>query len=491
MSDLEEQDRPDSPGSGLSDRSKDPPCFSNEPGPSVTKVTGRECTAAPDGHKASPSMSETDLDVSEDRREDQLSPDGPGPSTSETDLHVSEDRREDQLSPDGPEKLNQQIVFGDPNTNDTVHFTPELLNKCGQTSYRFRCPGPGVFQCALTGLVFVMTEGAELLYNTVQWDESLLQSAGRMAAGPLYDIKCSEEAAVCQLHLPHCEIIDAPLPDGLLSVVHLTDDGMSILELLQITDTHVVVNVPHLSVFGLIWDVLTRLWTIPVSGQVLLFLRQPNPATQRQKLNMLLLPRNIPLDTVKAQHQQSRNIQVPATCRLIKGQSYTVQCPQAVKIQPRKADFELEFGPNYHPTFELRLPINTPEVTLRVQDEEQSIWEHDVDLIGPAEVNPQRDVSEDSVPAEDSDPPEDKLLLVRSQIVKRVSDPVLNQLLDNLLEHGVITDEEMQSVRTQGRADKARDVIDTVRRKGRAASSVLISALCELDPVLSRELRLI
>ncbi|XP_039646775.1 NACHT, LRR and PYD domains-containing protein 12-like [Perca fluviatilis] len=52
MSDLEEQDRPDSPGSGLSDRSKDPPCFSNEPGPSVTKVTGRECTAAPDGHKA-------------------------------------------------------------------------------------------------------------------------------------------------------------------------------------------------------------------------------------------------------------------------------------------------------------------------------------------------------------------------------------------------------------------------------------------------------
>ena len=75
-------------------------------------------------------------------------------------------------------------------------------------SDRFRCPGPGVFQCALTGLVFVTTQEAELLYNTVQWDESLLQSAGRMAAGPLYDIKCSEEAAVCQLHFPHCEIID-------------------------------------------------------------------------------------------------------------------------------------------------------------------------------------------------------------------------------------------------------------------------------------------
>ncbi|XP_028425819.1 caspase recruitment domain-containing protein 8 [Perca flavescens] len=266
---------------------------------------------------------------------------------------------------------------------EILHFTPKLLIESGKTSYRFRCPGPGGFQCALTGLVFVTTQEAELLYNTVQWDESLLQSAGRMAAGPLYDIKCSEEAAVCQLHLPHCEIIDAPLPDGLLSVVHITDDGMSILEPLEITDTHVVVNVPHLSMLGLIWDVVKRLWTKPVSSQVLLFLRPPHPTTQRQNLNMLLLPRNIALNEVSEQHQESRNIQVPATCRLIQGQSYTVQCPQAVKIQPKKADFEVEFGPNYHPTFEIRLSINTPEVTLIVQVEGQSVWEHEVELIAP------------------------------------------------------------------------------------------------------------
>uniref|UniRef100_A0A8C9YNP9 CARD domain-containing protein n=1 Tax=Sander lucioperca TaxID=283035 RepID=A0A8C9YNP9_SANLU len=71
----------------------------------------------------------------------------------------------------------------------------------------------------------------------------------------------------------------------------------------------------------------------------------------------------------------------------------------------------------------------------------------------------------------------------------RVSDPVLNQLLDKLLQCDVITDEEMESVRTRGRADKARNLIDMVRRKG-SKSSVLISALCSLDPVLSRELRL-
>ena len=72
-------------------------------------------------------------------------------------------------------------------------------------SYSFRCPGPGVFQCALTGLVFVMAQEAELLYRTVQWDESFLQSAGKMAAGPLFNIKCSEDAALRQLHLQHCD----------------------------------------------------------------------------------------------------------------------------------------------------------------------------------------------------------------------------------------------------------------------------------------------
>ncbi len=72
-------------------------------------------------------------------------------------------------------------------------------------SSRFRFTAPGMFKCALTGLVFVMTKKAELLYRIVPWDENLLQSAGKMAAGPLFEFKCSDDAAVCELHLPHCE----------------------------------------------------------------------------------------------------------------------------------------------------------------------------------------------------------------------------------------------------------------------------------------------
>eukprot|EP00064_Thunnus_orientalis_P011061 superscaffoldBa00001561_g11091 len=193
---------------------------------------------------------------------------------------------------------------------------PDFGDEAGSSDLQFRCPGPGVFQCTLTRVVFVMTQEAELLYSTVQWDERVLLSAGKMAAGPLFNIQ-SPDGAVSQLQLPHCETMD-----GLLSVVHITDDGMSILEPLEITDTH-----------------------------------------------------------VSAQQRNADYITAPSKCKLMEDHSYNILCPKAFKIQPKKADFDLEFGPNYHPTFEVRLPINTNEVALKVQDQRNTeVWEHEVDL---------------------------------------------------------------------------------------------------------------
>ncbi|XP_032364398.1 caspase recruitment domain-containing protein 8 [Etheostoma spectabile] len=367
------------------------------------------------------------------------------------------------------------------------HFTAELLTESGETSYRFRCPGPGVFRCALTGLVFVMTQEAELLYNTVQWDESLLQSAGRMAAGPLFDIKCSEDGAVCQLHLPHCETKDALLVDGLLSVVHISDDGMSILEPLKITDTHVVVKVPHLSALGLIWDFIRRFLnlSVPIEAQVLLFLRPPDMGPR--VLDVLLLPGNVLLDEVERKVRGAKHIRISSKCRLSIDQSYRVHCePEGFKIQPELERFSSDYGPNYHPTFEVFLKTIPENLTLMVQDPDgRPVWRRDVSLRGPDGTDPRR-----NVPAEDSYPSEDRLLRIWVQFVTRVSNPVLNQLLDHLFQRGVLTAGEMDSARTRGREDKARDMVVTVKRKGRKASSVLVSALCEVDPVLSRELGL-
>uniref|UniRef100_A0A671WIZ6 CARD domain-containing protein n=2 Tax=Sparus aurata TaxID=8175 RepID=A0A671WIZ6_SPAAU len=94
-----------------------------------------------------------------------------------------------------------------------------------------------------------------------------------------------------------------------------------------------------------------------------------------------------------------------------------------------------------------------------------------------------------NVPAEDDVLAEQRLSSIRSQFVERVSGPVLNQLLDKLLDLDFVNDEEMQSVKTKPTTqDKARKLIDTVRKKGTVASSVLIAALRKVDPNLSRQL---
>uniref|UniRef100_A0A674CLM4 Sterile alpha motif domain-containing protein 9-like n=1 Tax=Salmo trutta TaxID=8032 RepID=A0A674CLM4_SALTR len=90
----------------------------------------------------------------------------------------------------------------------TLLTEPELKNihpQLTKTHYRLQCPHAGLFQCMLTGLVFLMERKGEVLYRTVQWDDSLLHSTGRTPAGPLFSIECPQ-GSVRQLHLPHCEI---------------------------------------------------------------------------------------------------------------------------------------------------------------------------------------------------------------------------------------------------------------------------------------------
>ncbi|XP_022614850.1 NLR family CARD domain-containing protein 3-like [Seriola dumerili] len=438
-------------------------------------------------------------------------------NTAETKLDVSEDDKKLMKPPS--------------------RFMPKLQAQSTQVSYRFRCPGPGGFRCTSTGLVFVMAQEAELFYRTIQWDDGLLKLAGKMAAGPLFEIQCPDDA-VCQLHLPHCETKDALHSEGLLAVLHFTHDGMSILEPLEITDTHVIIKVPHLSAFGVVrvLEVFKRIWKKmnPISGQVLLFLRPPNLKTQN--LNVLLLPSDIFLEEVWRKQPISVYIPAPSKCELIEKRNYTVHCPMACKIQPEKAKFDRDVGPNYHSTFEIRLPTDTEQVTIAVRDEtDTDVWKHDVDLTGLCPVwtptvlawSPSVPAGTLNVPAWTqgvptgipnipawtqgvptgipnvpawtqsvqtktvSVPAEKNLASVRTDFIDSVSEPLLHKLLDKLLECKVVTQDELEDAGTQKtRADKARVVINTVLRKGPKACAALIAALCEEDQCLSTKLKL-
>ena len=86
------------------------------------------------------------------------------------------------------------------------------------------------------------------------------------------------------------------LSTGDLCVAHITDEGVELLEPLRVTQTHVFVNVTHLSLYGLlekIWDLFNQ----PKRSQVLLFLRPPG--REGRIINVFLLPENVSPDEVQ------------------------------------------------------------------------------------------------------------------------------------------------------------------------------------------------
>ncbi len=81
-----------------------------------------------------------------------------------------------------------------------------------------------------------------------------------------------------------------------LAVAHFTGGNVEIMKALPMNETHVMIDIRDLSLFGLLKRMIFT--PSPIAAQVLLFLR---PITARQRENILdvhLLPLNVPLSEV-------------------------------------------------------------------------------------------------------------------------------------------------------------------------------------------------
>uniref|UniRef100_A0A3B3WL37 CARD domain-containing protein n=2 Tax=Poecilia mexicana TaxID=48701 RepID=A0A3B3WL37_9TELE len=83
----------------------------------------------------------------------------------------------------------------------------------------------------------------------------------------------------------------------------------------------------------------------------------------------------------------------------------------------------------------------------------------------------------------------EKLLKVRSEFVRRVSEEILTQLLDGLETEGVFNRLEKRDILVKNQA-RASSTIDAVMRKGSRACEMMIQQLQLLDPALSDQLGL-
>ncbi|XP_014264233.4 protein NLRC3-like [Maylandia zebra] len=87
---------------------------------------------------------------------------------------------------------------------------------------------------------------------------------------------------------------------------------------------------------------------------------------------------------------------------------------------------------------------------------------------------------------------EKELARMRTQFVERVTAENLTQLLEALVIDNVLNELEKERIQeiNQSRADKARDFIDIVKKKGEKACRIMISHLRTIDPTVSRQLGL-
>ncbi|TMS07762.1 Caspase-1 [Larimichthys crocea] len=85
-----------------------------------------------------------------------------------------------------------------------------------------------------------------------------------------------------------------------------------------------------------------------------------------------------------------------------------------------------------------------------------------------------------------------ELSSVRTKFVDKVTKPVIKQLLDDILEDGIINDGEKESIAEENptRADQARALIDTVKKKGDNASWKFIAHIKRRDGALYSEVGL-
>ncbi|XP_046879729.1 uncharacterized protein LOC124470075 isoform X1 [Hypomesus transpacificus] len=373
-----------------------------------------------------------------------------------------------------PEPAHSMVTQGPIPTS----LMPELTSQLSETTYRLQCPHAGVFQCKLTGLAFQMEGEGEVLYKTVQWDEGMLVSTGQMPAGPLFNISCPQ-GSVSQLHLPHCEI---PSGAGLksLSVAHVSGDDVELLPPLRVTDTHVVVNITDLPLWGLVRRVIPFLTS---RGKVLPFLQLLGP--KRSILNLVVLPHNVPYQEVGRMQRVGSFIDVCSDCTLSHGEVYSLCCDavEAELIQPKRVQLYWNYGPNYHPTFQVFLSPHAEEVGLRLlakAGKGEEAWAARVPLTaGSSSLGGRQTEHAQKGSAEE------QLRSARLGFVEQVSKPVLDNVLDRLLQEGVISNGEREALKVETqREERARATIDMVLRKGNESCFVMRRLLYDMDPYL-------
>ncbi|XP_053474113.1 uncharacterized protein LOC128603594 [Ictalurus furcatus] len=369
--------------------------------------------------------------------------------------------------------VNQGLLRSPPTSQKHDSADTELLIrklvKSRSEENRILCLPAGEFMCKSTDLVFKLEEQGSVLYRIVSWDHRFFGGLHQMEfAGPLYSIDCWEDS-IRHLHLPHCEIRKDVVK---LTVAHMTGGNVEIIQPLKVTDTHVIIDIQRLSLFGLLKSLLFPAY--PIRAQVLLFYNN-----RMRKLHIHLLPGNVPVDEVQKRHDTHTYILTSSKCQLTPGKIYRPCCKTTdcdYVSQPEDETFDCDYGPNFHPTFEVLFNTEVNKVTLSLLDETcQVVWKPRMVLLTGTER-----ARMDRTGAEFVDKH-------RETLIQRVSSVM--EIADCLKSKNMIRDEMYYNIKEESTSYKQmRLLYRSLDTGGRAVKEEFCKILREKEPFLVNDL---
>ncbi|XP_049898906.1 NACHT, LRR and PYD domains-containing protein 1 homolog isoform X3 [Epinephelus moara] len=305
----------------------------------------------------------------------------------------------------------------------------------------------GAFECSVSGLRWVCKEKVSFKYQFCSWEghADRLKTMWYIPGGPLLDITVIA-GKLDEAHLPHWICTeDNPTVLDKFAVLHVDTCGDVVEQVSEVTSSHVKLSQPAFSPRGVL-------------------MRAGFSKIQNKELS-----------------SGCRVIQKPYPVKSLKMRDYfilTVDMDTA-EIYPKKLKLIYEWcDPNFFEVF-IDDPDSNFELGLRHKTSGQvwtcAIRKDDYQNTGDLQVMYDKELAR-----------------LRPKLVKRVSRELINQLLDDLLEDGVLNDGETDSILQDNStsANRARSLIDMIRKKGREASRKFLTHLQSRDPMLWAELGL-
>uniref|UniRef100_A0A8C7RD58 CARD domain-containing protein n=1 Tax=Oncorhynchus mykiss TaxID=8022 RepID=A0A8C7RD58_ONCMY len=379
---------------------------------------------------------------------------------------------------------------------DSTHWLqiePLTSTVQGVTMFRHRTP-KGSYECTVSGLRWLCERDVILKYHFRNWEpySQLLKDMQYTQGGPLLDITM-ELGELEEVHLPHFVCLGTnPSLRNEMKILHAEEHGVSLEEVHEVTRFHVKILHPKFSPIALILRLLS--WNVDVHCELILYLTVKGETLISRLYLFPWNPGQIQAVELQEKSHGSSRILISRPEQSFKLYSFfRLNIPCSTSINPQKIHLiQRDTTPSF---FKAIVKITGIDIEMELfGDDERTAWKEKVsryeyitDTCSTSAVSGAGGPAESSLTGS----AEQQLRSVRTEFVKQVSRPVLNELLDRLLQHTVIHQEEMESVKVIAeRAEKARDIIDMVLRKGTESCSRMINLLGELDPNLWSQLQI-